>query len=112
MAKDAKFFAEFIQTIKESISVSLPCRVVSYDGSTKTADVQPLNLRPDGTKRGLIQDALVLKHVEKDIAAGKTVIVLFADCELDNLSSSNDFKPDSRRTHSVNDAVVIGVWDI
>lgn len=112
MAKDAKFFAGFIQTIKESINVSLPCRVVSYDGSTKIADVQPLSLRSDGTKRGLIQDAIVLKHVENDISVGKVVVVLFTDCELDNLSGSNDFKPDSRRSHSVNDAVVIGVWDI
>ncbi|EOB3116807.1 hypothetical protein ACIJBH_000035 [Listeria monocytogenes] len=71
-----------------------------------------MNLKPNGAKRAMILDALVLKHTEEDISEGKIVAIVFSDCELDNINGSTDFKPDSSRQHSVNDAVVVGVWDV
>ncbi|EAC5129619.1 hypothetical protein WKM37_000100 [Listeria monocytogenes] len=112
MAQDTKFFDSFIRLVNSSVSVLLMCRVVNYDATNKRADVQPLNLKRNGTKRGMIIDALVLKHTEEDMAQGKVVAVVFSDCELDNIQGSGDFKPDSSRQHSVNDAVVVGVWDV
>lgn len=112
MAQDTKFFDSFIQLVNSSVSVLLMCRVVNYDVANKRADVQPLNLKRNGAKRGMILDALVLKHVEEDMAQGKVVAVVFADCELDNIQGTSDFKPDSSRQHSVNDAVVVGAWDV
>ncbi|EAC4247909.1 hypothetical protein V8L40_002609 [Listeria monocytogenes] len=112
MTQDTKFFDSFIRLVNSSVSVLLMCRVVNYDVANKRADVQPLNLKRNGTKRGMILDALVLKHLEEDMAQGKVVAVVFADCELDNIQGPSDFKPDSYRQHSVNDAVVVGVWDV
>ncbi|EAC2203415.1 hypothetical protein MJV52_002303 [Listeria monocytogenes] len=112
MAQDTKFFDSFIRLINSSVSVLLMCRVVNYDASNKRADVQPLNLKPNGAKRAMILDALVLKHTEEDISEGKIVAIVFSDCELDNINGSTDFKPESSRQHSVNDAVVVGVWDV
>ncbi|EGK2525012.1 hypothetical protein IOQ60_000799 [Listeria monocytogenes] len=112
MAQDTKFFDSFIRLVNSSVSVLLMCRVVNYDASNKRADVQPLNLKANGAKRAMILDALVLKHVEEDISEGKIVAIVFSDCELDNINGSTDFKPDSSRQHSVNDAVVVGVWDV
>lgn len=74
--------------------------------------MRPLNLKPNGAKRAMILDALVLKHTEEDISEGKIVAIVFSDCELDNINGSTDFKPESSRQHSVNDAVVVGVWDV
>lgn len=111
MAKDTKFFDALIRLINANISVLQMCRVVSYDAGSKTADVQPLHLKSSGSKRGLIQGALVLKHVEADISEGKAVAVVFADHDLDNASGAENFKVGSSRQHSVNDAVIVGVWD-
>ncbi|MBM5675616.1 hypothetical protein [Listeria seeligeri] len=112
MSQDTKFFDSFIRLVNSSVSVLLMCRVVNYDATNKRADVQPLNLKRNGTKRGMILDALVLKHAEEGMAQGKVVAVVFADCELDNIQGASDFKPGSYRQHSVNDAVVVGVWDV
>ncbi|EUJ44030.1 hypothetical protein [Listeria fleischmannii] len=63
-------------------------------------------------KKGLIQGALVLKHVEADITTGKVVAVVFADYDLDNINGNIDYSISSSRMHSVNDAVIVGVWDV
>ena len=52
-----------------------------------------------------------MKHVEADIKVGSCVFVSFAERSLDNLDGNKTFDPDSRRTHSINDPVVIGVWE-
>lgn len=112
MSYDTKFFDTFAQFISNKINVLKLCRVVSYSTSTKRASVQPMALKNNGNKRGLIQGALVLKHVEEDISVGKIVAVVFADGDFDNINGSNDYRLSSSRQHSVNDAVVVGVWDI
>lgn len=112
MAKDTQFFDMFMNIIMTKISVSKLCRVVSYDAGAKRADIQPLDRKRNGSKRGMIQDAFILKHVTDDITVGAVVCVLFADCELDNVRGDQDFTPDSSRSHSVNDAIIVGVVDI
>ena len=111
VSQDIRFFENFSATISEQIHVLQMCRVTAYNASRKRADVRPLALKSNGNERSLIQGALVLKHVENDIAVGKAVAVVFSDRDLENINGSASYRPSSKRQHSLNDAVVVGVWD-
>lgn len=104
------FFEELVTNIMQRIHVMHLCRVVSYDSYHQTANVQPLALRSDNKKRALIIDALVLNHCTSTIAVGKVVCVVFADRDIDNLRGNSDFRLSSKRMHSLNDAVIVGVY--
>lgn len=110
MSNDSQFFAEFLKTVNKSINVMALCRVVSIDLGSQKADVQPLALKSDGTKRALIQSALILNHCLEDIGVGKVILVGFNDRDMDNFRNSGDFHLASKRMHSINDAVVLGVF--
>ncbi|WP_406595181.1 Gp138 family membrane-puncturing spike protein [Bacillus velezensis] len=114
MSKATRFFDVFEKRIKLSIHTLAPARVVKYNAEKHTADLQLLFLMNDGEylhEYPLIEHAPVLKHVEPDIKVGSSVFVSFAERSLDNLNGNKTFDPDSRRTHSINDPVVIGVWE-
>ncbi|MCU9592205.1 Gp138 family membrane-puncturing spike protein [Bacillus sp. FSL M7-1004] len=114
MSKATKFFDGFEQRIKQSIHTTAPARVVNYNADKHTADLKLLFQTNDGEylhEYPLIEHAPVLKHVEDDIKVGSCVFVSFAERSLDNLDGNKTFDPDSRRTHSINDPVVIGVWE-
>lgn len=112
---DVDFFDRFKNKIFNDLNVIQLCRVVSISGNQ--ADVQPLGLRSDGSKRAMILGALVPKHCFKcnascthgDIKAGDVAIVGFCDYDIDNYRGSSDFSLSSSRMHSANDAVVLGV---
>lgn len=110
MSNDSQFFSELMKTINKSINVMTLCRVVNLDLGSQKADVQPLALKSDGTKRALIQSALVLNHCLEDIGTGKVVLVGFNDRDTDNFRDAGDYHLSSKRMHSVNDAVVMGVF--
>ncbi len=110
MAKGPAFFEQLIFAIMRRINVMHLCRVTSYDSIAQRANVQPLALRSDNAKRSLIQDAMVLNHCRETIAVGKVVCVVFADRDLDNFNGRNDFRLSSTRMHSLNDAVIVGVY--
>ncbi|VDG18792.1 hypothetical protein [Lactobacillus brevis] [Lactiplantibacillus mudanjiangensis] len=89
--------------------------VAKLNGST--ADVQPTPLQSDGDKRPIIGNCLVTQQAAeyrkdgKDVhlKKGDVVLVGFLDRDMDNFNGSRPFSLASRRMHSVNDAVVIGV---
>lgn len=112
--QDAKFFERFTASICLGIHTTAPARVLSYDASKQVADLKVLFKRQgnDGSTKEYspILSAPVLKHCEPDIKVGTVVIVSFAERSIDNLVNNQTFNPDSTRTHSINDAIVMGVW--
>ncbi|PZL78255.1 hypothetical protein CI088_00355 [Enterococcus plantarum] len=106
---DTRFFRNFEKRINKDLNVMQLCRVVVVNDGQK-ANVQPLALKSDGTKRALIQNALVLNHCKSDIGVGKTVLVGFCDRDIDNFRGSSDYSLSSERMHSQNDAVILGVF--
>lgn len=109
LTSDTQFIDGLLKLTQISINVMQMCRVVSISGSK--ADVQPLARKSNGTKRAMVQGALVLAHCQDDIAVGKVVAVVFCDRDLDNIRGSEDYTLSTSRMHSVNDAVVMGVWN-
>lgn len=110
MVNLAKIVDDLINLAMRRINVMHLCRVIKYNSSTKRADVQPLALRSNKQKRALIQDAIVLNHCQSSIGVGKVVCVVFADRDLDNFNGKKDFSLASKRMHSLNDAVIAGVY--
>lgn len=123
MARDTQFVDALVRKIKLSIHTIAPARVLSYNESKHTADVELLFLssNKDGTlkKQAPIEDVPVLgmrykvngavddyiPYLQKD----DVVFVGFAERALDNMNGPKTFDPAYRRTHSKNDAVVLGV---
>lgn len=101
---------QLLSKTSQGINVMHLCRVVSYSKAAQTATVQPLALKRNGKKRSLIQDALILNHCMDTIGKGKVVCVVFADRDIDNLHGAKDFTLSSSRMHSLNDAVIVGVY--
>ncbi|OPA77847.1 hypothetical protein BVG16_13800 [Paenibacillus selenitireducens] len=102
-----------------SLHVGFPCRVLSFDQETCMADVQPLILAgvdppsmiqnvPALGQRLLINGAeSVCKPALKQ---GDTVLVICSDRELKNALNGDIAAADSQRMHSLNDAVIVGVF--
>jgi len=107
MAHDTDFFQKFIQHIKAEVYVAAPAKVVKVNG--KTADIKPL-FKEDGEEHALILDAHILKSAGS-VSEGDIVHVNFTDRALDYLSNQ-PFDPQFSRMHSINDAVIVGVYDI
>lgn len=108
--KATEFFESLITSVLQRVNVMQLCRVIRYNSNLQLADVQPLALRFDKSKRSVIQDAMVLNHCTSTIAIGKVVCVVFADRDLDNFNGNKDFRLSSARMHSLNDAVIVGVY--
>lgn len=99
-----------------SINVSNFAKVVSYDSTHHTADVQPQVDDEGGQDEvGIIIGCPVLMNCYafdggKSMKNGATVFIVFNDRDLDNFDGGKYTKA-SDRTHSVNDAVVVGVYE-
>lgn len=107
MANDTVFFKKLIEKIGANLYVAAPAQVVAVHG--KKADIKPL-FKEDGEEHAVISDVLILKHVGA-IAKGDIVHVNFADQSLDYLTNK-PFDPQYSRRHSINDAVITGVYDL
>jgi len=107
MARDTAFFKKLMEHIGAQISVCAPAQVVAVHG--KTADIKPL-FKEDGEEHAVILDALILKHVGA-VAKGDIVHVNFTDRALDYLSKK-PFDPQLTRRHSMNDAVIVGIYNL
>ena len=108
--QDLDFFKNFSDSLNANLYVSMFCRVVKLHDSNSSADVQPNALQSDGSKRAMILECPVAKHCRKYIEVGNLVFVVFADRDLDNMTGSGDFTLASRRMHSINDGVILGVF--
>lgn len=124
MANDTSFYEQFARNIKLSIHTLAPARVVSFNETKRTADIEILFMSRDEEgnveKYPLIQGAPVLGHRYKVdgitktfspiLQSGDVVFVGFAERAMDHLNDSKPFDPQYLRTHSIMDAVVLGVF--
>lgn len=122
MAKDKNHGVDFfLEKLLPYIAVNINCvalaKVVSVNGNE--ADCQPLALQSDGDKRAMLIGCPVVKSAMfyptsldgtklAHLSAGNVVVVGYNDRDIDNFAGG-EFKLASRRMHSVNDGVVLGV---
>lgn len=114
---DVQFVNNLINNLLVLVSVAQLGRITSLNGNK--ADVQPLaHNYKDDKKRALLLDVPIprsilepLEHAEKPVKVGDPCIVVFLDRSMENWSGgSGDFPLDSPRMHSLNDAVIVGVF--
>lgn len=116
MSAETKFVDYLTKNIKMQIHTNVPARVISFDASTKPpeADVEVLFKTKDNAGKlsnyPLIQSAPVLKHVG-DLKKGDVVYLSIAERAMDDLQKV-PFDPDMQRMFNLNDAVIVGVFDI
>lgn len=123
MGADTRFFDQLIRTIKLSIHTIAPARVLSFNESKQTADIELLFLSLDNdgdlTKQPPIEDVPVLgmrykvngsvNQYTPYLKKNDVVFVGFAERALDNLEGPKVFDPEFSRMHSYSDAIVLGV---
>ncbi|MEK4113221.1 Gp138 family membrane-puncturing spike protein [Paenibacillus sp. FSL M7-1414] len=118
-ASMATLLQSLVDKAMSDIHVGLPCRIITFDESSCTADVLPL------IKTGEDEPAMILnvqalgqklnidgakKVCKPDLASGDIVFVSFADGELRNTLTGSVAKPNTTRSHDRNDAVIVGVF--
>lgn len=102
----SKTIRALVTSIGVGINVAQLARVVRKHGNT--ADIQPLAKNSEGEKRSMILGALMLKGIPEDVDVGDDVLVVFLDRDSDNYNGGV-YSLSSKRLHSVNDAVIVGV---
>ncbi|MCW4398114.1 hypothetical protein LDJ81_03585 [Lentilactobacillus parabuchneri] len=128
--KQVNFFKnEFLEFFKSEVYCHTIGRVISYDKAHHRCDVQPLPLQSDGDKRAALTEVVVPASVwqmdtffqknrtnknvnfngYKPMAISSVVWVGFCDREMDNWSGRNNYKIDTKRMHSIQDAVIEAV---
>lgn len=107
MANDTVFFKKLMEKVGANICVAAPAQVVAVHG--KKADIKVL-YKEEGQEYAIISDVHILKHVGA-LVKGDIVHVNFADRALDHLGKT-PFDPQFSRRHSINDAVITGVYDL
>lgn len=127
--KKNKFTDYFIGKYPQAVANSIHCsgigRVSKYDKKDHTCSIQLLS-KPNGNKLPpLIQvivpatiyqtDDIMTKLAKKNslkyqpMKVGSIVSVGFFDTDIDEFDGKNEFDSDSKRSHSLNDAFLIGV---
>lgn len=126
--KMAEFFKDDVRRfINDDINCHQMCRVNRYDKGKHSADCQPLALQSDGDKRAMLIDVKVpasiwqlddamdkiAKKVDgldwKPLKVGSVVWVGFNDRDLGNWTGKTNYKLESTRMHSVQDAAIESV---
>ncbi|AOH54493.1 hypothetical protein ABE28_009020 [Peribacillus muralis] len=116
MSSESLFIENLIKNIMLQIHTNLPARVISYDGSTKPpeADIEILFMSKSKSgelsKYPLVQSVPCLRHVGP-LIKGDVIQVAVAERAMDELQNV-PFDPGMRRMFNLNDAVVIGVFDL
>ncbi|MEK3725287.1 Gp138 family membrane-puncturing spike protein [Paenibacillus sp. FSL H8-0034] len=135
------FISGMLDKALNDLYVSFPCKVISFDTVNCRAVVQPL-VRAGDMQPAVIQNVPMLgqKNTVKEheltiidngvertvivkehdligipkVMAGDIVLVVCADVEIKNTLSGQIASPDSKRRHSKNDAVIVGVlpWSL
>lgn len=117
----ANLLQAILDKVGGEIHVGFPAKVISFDESAMTADVQPM-IRTNSDEPAMIQGARVLGQRLK-LASGGTeqeyipvyksgdlVYVSIADREIKNAMSGVVARPDTDRMHDLNDAVIVGIF--
>lgn len=114
MANDDKFFSTLMREIGLQLYVSAPARVVKVY-TNQTADIKPLFKIKDEMgnleEHSIVLGARILKHVGV-LNPGDVVHVNFTDRALDHLKDNQAFDPVFTRLHSINDAVIVGEYQL
>ncbi|UQS85791.1 hypothetical protein MOO46_07305 (plasmid) [Apilactobacillus apisilvae] len=101
-------------------------RIIKYDKADHTCSVQLLPLQHDNDKIAPINEVIVPASIwqndkamekikdkisieYKSLKVGSVVTIGFFDTEIDNFAGKDNFKIDSTRKHSLNDATLLGV---
>lgn len=131
--KMAEFFKDDVRRfINDDINCHLMCRVNRYDKGDHSADCQPLPLQEDGDKRAMLIDVKVpasiwqldkfmpiisdqLKGAKQagfdwqPLKVGSVVWVGFHDRDMGNWTGKGNYKLESNRMHSIQDACIESV---
>lgn len=119
-------FNAYPQFIMEKIHCINLGRIIKYNKSDHTCSVQLLPLQHDNDKIAPINEVIVPASIwQNDVAmekikekisveykalkVGSVVTIGFFDTEIDNFSGKSNFKVESSRKHSLNDATLLGV---
>ncbi|MBA2878058.1 hypothetical protein HNR63_001112 [Anoxybacillus kamchatkensis] len=118
-----KFIKNQIAEAILNLNTAMPCKVLSYNESTRRAKIQPLfqmkevgrnpeNLPP-------IDDVPVLYYRLKvngnsqtyipDLKAGDVVLAVFCQRAIDDVLTGKIAYPDVSRHHDLHDAIIVGV---
>ncbi|WP_054777825.1 hypothetical protein [Lacticaseibacillus saniviri] len=73
---DIKFFREFATQLAISINVAQLGRVVSVSADKKKADIQPMALNQSGSKRGMLLNVAVARHLQQKIRLEANLLTL------------------------------------
>lgn len=101
-------------------------RIIKYNKSEHTCSVQLLPLQHDNEKIAPINEVIVPASIwqtdnamakikdkisieYKSLKVGSVVTIGFFDTEIDNFAGKSNFKVESTRRHSLNDATLLGV---
>ncbi|CAM4012974.1 Gp138 family membrane-puncturing spike protein [Mesobacillus zeae] len=112
MANDTQFFNHLKKEVGLHLFVAAPARVITMNANG-TADIKILFKTKD--KDGELSDhppvveVPILKHIG-ELITGDVVWVNFADRALDHMTGAHTFDPGFTRVHSINDAVIVGVF--
>lgn len=115
----SSLFQNVMNKVMSEVNVGFPCKVLSFDETTATANVQPL-LKTTSSSPAPIQGIPIIKHKYIDemgnirtlkpyLQTGDVVFVVCADREIKNALKGSVTAPSSQRIHDINDAVIIGV---
>lgn len=110
-----KFFEGLKSHLSEQTNSAMVCRVERFDARLMKADVLPLIKSGDGDKPSMLVGVPVSLFraggfiIRPPYKKGDIVLVAFVDRDMDNfLLSGKQSMPSTKRTHSLDDAVVIG----
>lgn len=130
VSEATRFFNNLLHKMAMSINTSMPCKVVSYNKSKRTAKIQPLFMTKEvghePEELPPISDVPVLfqrfEFVDMDngnntvtrdfipvLKKDDVVLVVFSQRALDNAMNGRISYPGIHRHHDLQDAVVVGV---
>lgn len=124
-----KTFHNMLNSINYDLDCNYHAKVIKYDKTHHTADIQPLNNFSDGSKKAQILDVPVSKccyqldewlMTVKDkfngalptpiMHAGAVVVVTVMDHDMDDWDgTAKEYTPSSGRQHDINDSIIVGV---
>jgi hypothetical protein len=123
MSNSTSFFNGLLAETILNLHTAMPCKVLSYNESTRRAKIQPLfmmkEIGHDPEPLAPVEDVPVLYQRYKVngniqtyipvLTTGDVVLAVFCQRAIDDVLTGKVAYPDTNRTHDVHDAVVVGV---
>ncbi|SFJ44457.1 hypothetical protein SAMN02799624_04546 [Paenibacillus sp. UNC496MF] len=110
----------FIGRALQQVRVAIPAQVTAFDEAAGLATIKPL-VKESDAEPAVIQNVPLLGYKIKGadgtiqsaaviVEPGDVVLVVCADREIKNVLAGKASRPDTGRRHSLNDAVIVGVF--